>query len=337
VYKFAPDQRVERIPRRFLATTETHDAAEHTSHLTGWRVIYKHVGRRPFRGSISELWLWPMQIMHERLDQPLLYRGTAWKGAIVFVSLFDTRGSVFSGGRELAAPGAAAVTAFPWDFADHGSCSAPSDCILIAVHEEALVAHAEKVLKRAIPLDQLHRGASFSDAETTNEFRRCVTSILGELTRQPSLLDSDAYRVMIQDRVLNMLVRLTAGSLVDAQGLAPPTTRTYVVQKATAYMESHLADRLVFSELCRAIRVCPRTLRYSFEEVVGVSPTQYLQALRMDQVRRELLGASTATQVHCIAERYGFSHMGRFAQGYRRAFGELPSDTRGRAGIKARH
>jgi AraC-like DNA-binding protein len=33
-----------------------------------------------------------------------------------------------------------------------------------------------------------------------------------------------------------------------------------------------------------------------------------------------------------IAARYGFFHLGHFAEGYRRRFGETPSETRQRLG-----
>jgi AraC family ethanolamine operon transcriptional activator len=92
-------------------------------------------------------------------------------------------------------------------------------------------------------------------------------------------------------------------------------------------MNARLADPFEMVDLCQAIRVCPRTLRYSFDEVVGVAPTQYLLAIRLGRVRRALLQAHAASNVQCAAAQFGFSHMGRFARFYQDAFGERPSDT----------
>ena len=48
--------------------------------------------------------------------------------------------------------------------------------------------------------------------------------------------------------------------------------------------------------------------------------------LGLQRVREELLNGS-GSNVASVALRWGFEHMGRFANQYRRAFGETPSQT----------
>lgn len=83
--------------------------------------------------------------------------------------------------------------------------------------------------------------------------------------------------------------------------------------------------------MCAAADVSWRTLNYAFRELIGVTPKQYLQATRLDGVRRELHRRGTRAMITDIANHWGFWHMGQFAADYRRQFGELPSETRHRA------
>ncbi len=69
-------------------------------------------------------------------------------------------------------------------------------------------------------------------------------------------------------------------------------------------------------------------MRNAFLERFGVSPKAYLQALRLNGVRRVLRRSDPLnSKVSNVANYWGFWHMGQFAADYRRLFGELPSDT----------
>ena len=84
------------------------------------------------------------------------------------------------------------------------------------------------------------------------------------------------------------------------------------------------------AELCRLTGEGERTLRYAFCESFGVSPKAYLQARRLNAVRRMLVRGMPGTVIADVANRQGFWHMGQFAADYRRMFDELPSETLGR-------
>lgn len=323
----------DRFLRHTIAMTETHDAVTHSRCITGWRGVYEHVGRQPFHGEVNELWLRSIQIFRERLDQPCAWRGSAWSGAILFVALAASRGKVSCDGCEVTP---SAITIIPGDLLKSAFCSTSSDNFTIAVQERTLVDYAEKVLGRVIPQESLHRCFVISDAKTVDAFQRCAAEVLGEAASRPDLLENEFNCIALRERVLDMLVRVIEESAATARSLSPSSTRCFIVEKATRYMDSHLADPLVMSDVAGALRVSPRTLRYSFKEIVGVAPSDYFLAMRLERVRRSLLQANSDSRIHCIAERYGFAHMGRFAQFYHSAFGEYPTDTRRRAGIRSR-
>ena len=99
-----------------------------------------------------------------------------------------------------------------------------------------------------------------------------------------------------------------------------------IMRRFHRYVVEQGEDRPVYvPELCQAISVPERTLRYCCEQKLGMSPRAYLTLRRLTLVRRALLRG--AASVADAARQYGFWHVGRFAQAYRAQFGELPSTT----------
>ena len=75
-----------------------------------------------------------------------------------------------------------------------------------------------------------------------------------------------------------------------------------------------------------------RTLQNATQEVLGVSPQNYLKAVRLNGFRRALKCRNPAREsIGDVAARWGFWHLSQLAQDYRRLFGELPSQTLVRA------
>ena len=66
-----------------------------------------------------------------------------------------------------------------------------------------------------------------------------------------------------------------------------------------------------------------------FTRDLGITPTGYIQAARLHEVRRNLLDANAGDRTIAeIAVDCGFTHMGRFSRLYRTHFSRLPSEER---------
>jgi AraC-like DNA-binding protein len=104
---------------------------------------------------------------------------------------------------------------------------------------------------------------------------------------------------------------------------APPAVR-----EAIELMRSRPEQPWTTAALARSVAVSGRCLQDGFARSVGVPPTQYLRAVRLDRVHDDLRSADphTAT-VSQIAGRWGFVYLSRFAAAYREKFGERPSET----------
>jgi AraC-like DNA-binding protein len=101
-----------------------------------------------------------------------------------------------------------------------------------------------------------------------------------------------------------------------------------IMRRFHAILENNPNRPIYVPEICAAIRVPERTLRYCCQDHLGLSPKRYLQLRRMHQAHRALNAAIAAkTTVTEIATRFGFWHFSRFAGTYQSIFGELPSVT----------
>ena len=84
--------------------------------------------------------------------------------------------------------------------------------------------------------------------------------------------------------------------------------------------------------LCAACKVPRRTLNLAFQNVVGMGPATYLRRVRLKRARRALQRERAhSSAVKSVALELGFWHLGRFAEQYRKLFGESPHETLRRA------
>lgn len=129
--------------------------------------------------------------------------------------------------------------------------------------------------------------------------------------------------------------RATASAFLD---LFPPEVhrlpdalhhaRNARLREAVDYLHEHAAEPVMIADVADAVGLSVRTVQEGFQRHLDTTPMEYLRDLRLDRVRRELLEQDPqSTAVSTVARRWGFAHLGRFAGGYSRRFGEYPKDT----------
>lgn len=101
-----------------------------------------------------------------------------------------------------------------------------------------------------------------------------------------------------------------------------------LVKRFTELLERHSAEEVMVSELAEALGVPLRTLQAAVSAETGSTPMALLRMSRLLRARKLLQEREPNEQsVTMIAQECGFAHLGRFAQAYYAAFGELPSAT----------
>jgi AraC-like DNA-binding protein len=151
-----------------------------------------------------------------------------------------------------------------------------------------------------------------------------------ELARPGGIASMPAARDQLESLVLTQLLLTVPNDYAELLRAPESPARRGHVRRVVDLIEAHPDRDLSLAELAHAAGTTARALQRGFKEVVGMSPTAYVRAVRLDRVHAELLSGAGAS-VTDVAMRWGFFHLGRFAQQYRERFGVLPSQTVRRA------
>jgi AraC family ethanolamine operon transcriptional activator len=193
---------------------------------------------------------------------------------------------------------------------------------------EDLIRSTAELLGLPDPLERLPEGSCFveSDPRGMERLRRSLDGLYSAVSSQVDVPLNETSCSEMEFEVHSALVSvLSSGLKTDVQS-PPQTVRSRASRLALDYIEANADTAPSIKDICRISGVSYRTLNYAFHERFGVSPKQYLQAVRLDRVRRDLRKVGPRGKINDTANRWGFWHMGQFAADYRRQFGELPSE-----------
>jgi AraC-like DNA-binding protein len=91
------------------------------------------------------------------------------------------------------------------------------------------------------------------------------------------------------------------------------------------WIDANLHGPVMLSQLAAVAGVSARTLQQDFQRIHERTPLAFLRQRRLERAQFLLYRARQGTTVTEVAERCGFTHLGRFSVAYRRFFGESPS------------
>jgi AraC-like DNA-binding protein len=160
--------------------------------------------------------------------------------------------------------------------------------------------------------------------------RRRVAEAWGRIIAR-ALLDPEVLRApvlaarMEEAAIATLLESLDTGPFPEQA--AAETRRVEAARRGEEFMRAHLEERIAVREVAQSAGMTVRSLERGFLEAFGVAPKAYLQILRLNAARTELVGADAGTTVREVAARWRQSHLGRFAADYSRIFGEPPGKT----------
>lgn len=300
-----------------VRTIKAEDADEHAHNLTDWEQSYDQISPGYFLGALAELQLPQMQVFRECTSQAVRQSCSVWPDALWF-GLADHAGPTRINGR-LADESAIMLRPGHCEF----ELVTPADYTIygIVIQRDALLQAAEHSGYR---LDW----AQLSNAEVMHvgELPRkaCLATLAALLAEDGGVVRYD----LAQQAVLGALLPLLDSSKVDCDVSNSFLRRQRVVAQARDWVLARHDQALTVPELCEHLHVSRRTLQYCFEEVLGISPLQYLRLIRLNGARRHLREAlPTCRTVQEVAADWGFWHLSQFASDYRKLFGESPSES----------
>lgn len=162
-----------------------------------------------------------------------------------------------------------------------------------------------------------------------NYFLQLITMLADAITLNEHPLHHSLVLKQFESVLINALIYGQPNSLKEQlEGASKPKVLLpYFVKKTEEYMRAHAHQPLSIEQLAEHAGVSVRTLFSGFRDFCGTTPMAYLRNLRLEQVHLELSTQSHDASVTDIAFKWGFAHLGRFSQEYKKRFGEAPSTT----------
>lgn len=129
-------------------------------------------------------------------------------------------------------------------------------------------------------------------------------------------------------RLANLLANQTARqqALAEPPHPALPQINQQWLETFEGYVRQHMADiTLTVPHLAEQFAMSESTLLRQLKRLTGLSPSQYVQAVRLDQARY-LLENRVCNTVAEVAARTGYEDARSFSRSFRARFGKLPSE-----------
>jgi AraC-like DNA-binding protein len=158
-----------------------------------------------------------------------------------------------------------------------------------------------------------------------------VQHLRTELSREGGIAQIPLVRAQLESYVLSQMLLTIPHEYRDLILTPADFMRRRHVRLAMEYIDEHAGEAITGPDIARAACVSVRALQAGFHEELAMAPMTYLRNVRLDHAHADLLAGPADVSVSEVATRWGFWHLGRFAEQYRRKFGVLPSET-----IKAR-
>jgi AraC-like DNA-binding protein len=159
---------------------------------------------------------------------------------------------------------------------------------------------------------------------------RSTLQILIDTMTDPGTIPDSALTAQIGCLERALIIGLLTNqrhSATDALRDSPTSTDPAALRKVVELVTAAPGAQYTMTDLAAAAGIGVRQLQKLFHERFDMSPSEYLRSIRLEGTRTDLLRHEPGTTVSDIAFRWGFNHLGRYAQYYERKFGESPSRT----------
>lgn len=201
--------------------------------------------------------------------------------------------------------------------------------VLVQIHKASFMDFAEQLCERSLPGPLVFDPVIDFTRPELSAWRYLVNAMF----RAADAREQKAFSLCAafnEQRILEALLRLQPNNLspfFDRPQEAAPRQ----VKRADDFIRANAHRPVTLTEIAAASGVGARALQLAYKRAHGMSPMHALTHERLCRVRFDLENAQGDVSVTETALHWGFTHLGRFAADYRKAFGERPSETARRA------
>lgn len=316
------DQSVAEILLPWARTELTNDIDVHARVNGSWSLNYEQLSTGRFRGEFIMAQLPGVQLIEEHTSLGLRQRGWLGDSVYGFAMSLQASSPVFFNGQKVPANGIMCGRGNQIDILT----PARHTLIAMVVERSLLNPLWERMYHRPLASWLEHQLVLESSSAMASALRlRHVQVLQNTLSLALQYPDSSEHRQLRDDILIDWIEALPP--FVDTSDIDSRDRRRRMVDMACDLMIGSCDEPLSILQVCSRVGASRRKLNYCFQDVLGISPTHYLRALRLNGVNRALKIPNAATSVQDVATRWGFWHFGQFAKDYKRHFAELPSDT----------
>jgi len=156
-------------------------------------------------------------------------------------------------------------------------------------------------------------------------FADALLSARQQFQEHPESLDDIAGLQALEERLFKTLSTITQKRTAYVPKL---TKGERIALKIRDRIYKKVTKKVTISSLAEEFGVSEQTLQNAFKSLFDMTPNRFLRNLKLNHVRKVLIGASPIDQtIVQAANRWGFTHMGHFSRYYTDLFGENPSVT----------
>ncbi|WZH52335.1 MAG: AraC family transcriptional regulator [Nocardioides alkalitolerans] len=199
------------------------------------------------------------------------------------------------------------------------------------VPPEVVAAEAQALLGREVAAPVVFEPKMDLTSPGGRSWWRLVTLLAGELEADSGLIQEAVTRHHFERLLVEGLLLAHQHSLSDVLQQRSRNSTTRAVARAIELIEEDPSAPWSALSLASRVHISVRSLQEGFRRELDTSPMSHVRDVRLRRVHEDLAALPPGPTVNQIAQRWGFLHMGRFADHYRRRYGELPSVSRRRA------
>lgn len=294
------------------------DADHYSEAVRSWNLESRQLGRGQFGAEIRQLGCRNYILGHAQFGQKLHQVGMPPAGGWTFLipnregMQLLCRGQQQRGNQLVCLPWNCEMETVSHDF---------FDLLFITVSQERM---EQKLAQYELEAD-LFAGRELCDVDSRLllviqfQLRRLIGLSLEDVIRDQGAIEAELDSWL--DYVIHAWSRGARKPRVSV-----PVAQAKMLSRVIEHIDQHQKELIRLEDLCAHAGVSARTLQYAFKRKFQMTPKQYMQACRLDGVRKAIRKQPSAS-ISQLASEWGFWHMGQFAADYRKLFGVRPSES----------
>lgn len=306
------------LPRQQIDLSD--DVHRQANLLRGWEQTYSQLGSGKFAGSVTTFHFAGLKVFREMMNRAVFQAGCLASGHLAFGLQVRGWGPSCICGEE-GRPNTVLVFSGRSGF----EFLSPEMFEFLGVELNALPFEDPVLQAMMHELEQLLSGRSRAIALSpirAGKLQLLLDEILSQNELDGKFTDAPGQGMAFSRGFVGQLLDILQEADFAREGLVQ---RHWEAIAAIRELVTY-SDNCPFSvaELTHITGLPRRTLQNACQSILGMSPIQYLRALRLSEARGKLQVTGSVTEV---ATHFGFWHLGYFSRDYNAMFDELPSRT----------